>query len=1027
MVQGLLPGAPNAVAQAPQVKVGADAFNRAPEFVPRVGEQGIGEGLEAIGAGMSDLAVPLAKQAAADEVAKAHDPNTAVTLNPDGTPQAVRPGNSFIVGRAGEAYQAATLAGARTDLSAAVTQKMADIRAQNPTDAKAFSTGAANYAEQLRQTYPGDLGNQLAAEAHSQGAQHYGNMIEANARRDTQVSLQSITTGIDDTKNKMSALARQGANNTPVYADLQNKLLAGYDQLGTNPLFGFGPEKVASEKQRATDDLRAEYVVGQVDQAFHRGSGDSGRAGAQKMLEDQILNNPNLNLSDAERKQAYAWGMSRLSYLTDAQRADIAASKATTESLISAYSKNPASVPDALYDTAVDKARTVGDAEGAGKLQAARMSSLMTRPTAGMTDEQRFNTLVGGGTGGSEKTALDFFQKQGWSPVQASGIVGNLARESRLNPGATNRGDGADGSDSIGIGQWNAERAQALRAFASARGKPVNDYQTQLEFVQHELTTSEGNAANMLRGAKTPEEAAAAFALGYERPKGFMTGDIKQVSGGSDRVANALRLAGGGASSAPIVPSANGVPFTADQLRQNPILMSAYAHSIASNAENVTTLGKSIGGALETQVKAGLPPDQTTLANYFQIAAQHPDTFGEQSQKIQASIIANAGTTGASSPVAAQAFVEQTKALAESSPSIFHAQIAEAAQGALTRQSEALKTDPFGESARRGWIGRAPAPLDFSSADGLTHGMAERGQAAIRIADHTGVSGTSAIAPAEVPAIKSLMTSGTLDQRGALLGAITGAGMPEPVLKATLGALASDKQTLPLAVAGSLARNNPDAARGILEGQAIMQAEPKFAPNKDDFPTELAKAIPFNDLPNTTAREGIAGAVQAYYAKLSAAAGDTTGIINDDRMKASVSAVTGGVVTYRGSSAIAPWYGAGQGGMDGAIRTLTDADFAGARTTNGEPFPASTLKPSLMGSLTWNNWRLQSAGDGKYLVFSGADDKRQYLSNSQNGKFILDLGAKRAQAEQADAGPMSKIADLPFAGLLGGWPVGGPM
>lgn len=66
--------------------------------------------------------------------------------------------------------------------------------------------------------------------------------------------------------------------------------------------------------------------------------------------------------------------------------------------------------------------------------------------------------------------AYDYLQRRyNLTPVQAAGVVGNLMQESSMNTGARNRGDGSDGSDSIGIGQWNGGRAKALRAFAADR------------------------------------------------------------------------------------------------------------------------------------------------------------------------------------------------------------------------------------------------------------------------------------------------------------------------------------------------------------------------------------------------------------------------------------------------------------------------------------------------------------------------------------------------------------------------------
>jgi hypothetical protein len=105
--------------------------------------------------------------------------------------------------------------------------------------------------------------------------------------------------------------------------------------------------------------------------------------------------------------------------------------------------------------------------------------------------------------------AFNYYVSQGLSPVQAAGIVGNLQGESGqgLNPNAVNRGDGRDGTDSVGIGQWNSTRAQALKDFAASKGVPWNDLNTQLEFLHQELKGPERGAYDRLMAAKTPEEA----------------------------------------------------------------------------------------------------------------------------------------------------------------------------------------------------------------------------------------------------------------------------------------------------------------------------------------------------------------------------------------------------------------------------------------------------------------------------------------------------------------------------------------
>lgn len=157
---------------------------------------------------------------------------------------------------------------------------------------------------------------------------------------------------------------------------------------------------------------------------------------------------------------------------------------------------------------------------------------------------QRMQALSPVNTGALAKQAMSFFQSKGWTPEQAAGIVGNLIHESggRLDTNARAAGDGADGSDSIGIGQWNAERAKALKAFAAARGTSPTDYKTQLEFVQHELETSEAGAAKALRNATDVRGATEAFLI-YERPKNY-AGGLATAHGGANRLHQAQGIFG---------------------------------------------------------------------------------------------------------------------------------------------------------------------------------------------------------------------------------------------------------------------------------------------------------------------------------------------------------------------------------------------------------------------------------------------------------------------------------------------------
>jgi hypothetical protein len=132
--------------------------------------------------------------------------------------------------------------------------------------------------------------------------------------------------------------------------------------------------------------------------------------------------------------------------------------------------------------------------------------------------------------GEAANRAYQYFIDQGYTPAQASGIVGNLINESGLNPSAVNPNDAGPGRDSFGLAQWNRERLSNLQSFAASRGTNASDFDTQLAFIDHELRGTGGNgggseraAYNRLISTNDPQRAAEAFST-YERYKGYELG-----------------------------------------------------------------------------------------------------------------------------------------------------------------------------------------------------------------------------------------------------------------------------------------------------------------------------------------------------------------------------------------------------------------------------------------------------------------------------------------------------------------------
>jgi peptidoglycan hydrolase-like protein with peptidoglycan-binding domain len=126
------------------------------------------------------------------------------------------------------------------------------------------------------------------------------------------------------------------------------------------------------------------------------------------------------------------------------------------------------------------------------------------------------NAKDSAGATGSAKDAVQFFISKGWSPEQAAGIVGNLQAES----GANLRTDAVgDGGQAYGIAQWHPPRQEDFR---KVFGKDIrkSNFKEQLEFIQWELNNTEAKAGEIVKKAKTAEEAAWLFDKYYERSSG---------------------------------------------------------------------------------------------------------------------------------------------------------------------------------------------------------------------------------------------------------------------------------------------------------------------------------------------------------------------------------------------------------------------------------------------------------------------------------------------------------------------------
>lgn len=161
-----------------------------------------------------------------------------------------------------------------------------------------------------------------------------------------------------------------------------------------------------------------------------------------------------------------------------------------------------------------NEAETVSTVQREAVDEAVRQALEYQAPSGGSIAD--VDTLVG--TSNTEK-AYNFFIAQGYSPIQAAAICGNLIVESGMDPTIVS---GVIGENSYGIAQWNpaAGRLQILQAYATDNNLDYTKLQTQLMFLHWEFSTSAPRFYRYAAFKRMTNLAKATrhFTIHYERP-----------------------------------------------------------------------------------------------------------------------------------------------------------------------------------------------------------------------------------------------------------------------------------------------------------------------------------------------------------------------------------------------------------------------------------------------------------------------------------------------------------------------------
>jgi len=959
--------------------------------------QMLARSLDKLGQGLEDAATPLAEQAGFKAVTRDADGNIQVERAP-------------IFGAAGHAYAHAVKMGALAQGEGDAKRADIEMREKYRDNPEGYQNAARSFKDDTVKQYTAaagpEVGIALGQAIDNTTTYTYRGLLNEKERLDLQRAESQINSGLTDARDDALALARQGASfdqGTPGGAAV-DKYTTLLESKAANPRLAYSQEQRALDLQKFQGELGGQRHLYHIDQTYKD-------KGADAALEDakDILTNPDYKLTPAQRQAYYHQAVGEVHANEAIRTQDYQLAQENFRDLKSRLALGERIEP-AEIDAQRAQFQAVGGIKGAGGVAAVDAyfahkdlhDSYGNAPIHAQLTE--LNTIRGAAA------ARDVYQglrQRGYSEAAAAGIAGNLVWESGLRSGAL-----GDQGTSAGLAQWHAERLDALKSFAAARGASWQDPNTQLDFLHRELQTSESVTGGLLRTATTPEQAAQIFAAGFERPAGTDYAGRQRLARSIFEGKDVDGSAGPGASSWLIANRAATLRTSATETWKQ-------AKADWHNGEGAVPSQDTINDVLEAARVTNNIDLMATVQNdaemmdYVERIKQEPLDRQEALETELRRRIAAGETRQADVPAAMQTPGADL--------------VLKQLQERTTAIRKGLNDNPIattiaGDPQRF----KTPEPLDPGNPQQFVGGLAQRTQIARAGANKWQVAPLSALDDGDVARVKAALATPDLGKRAQVWGML--ATLPEDVRGPTFEKIAkNDPNTLAEAGAGSMMATDPDMAKSIMAGLDIMKRDDKgilkvFEPKAGGdagYDVDFLKALPPTAFGSETRLDPtgnyakIDQMVKARYAYL--AANDPKGATySSARLNQAVNDVTGGIVKLHGAKTVAPERGMSQAQFDGILAGITDRDLAGATNLNGVPLTANLLHQ--MG-------HLEAVGPGQYMVNLGGPGEKPIYAYTGWGdtpgginRFVLDLRNRQpAPPLMAQPVPLGAIMQRLFA------------
>ena len=259
----------------------------------------LAHGLDKLGEGLEDVAVPLAERAGSQAVTRDDQGNIQVEHAP-------------IFGEAGKAYARAVKVGALAEADGAAERADIELRTQFRDDPQGYAKAADSFkrkqVEDMTAAAGPEVGVALGRAIETTTTRTYRGLLNEKESLDLQRANGAITAGITSASNDAVALARQGVPlDSPDMQSILSKYGTLLDEKTNNPRLAYSKEQRDLDFQSFQGEVAGARNLYHVDQVYKT----DGYAAAVDAAKD-VLTNENYQLTPVERQAFYSHAMGEI-------------------------------------------------------------------------------------------------------------------------------------------------------------------------------------------------------------------------------------------------------------------------------------------------------------------------------------------------------------------------------------------------------------------------------------------------------------------------------------------------------------------------------------------------------------------------------------------------------------------------------------------------------------------------------------------------------------------------------------------